>query len=356
MSGFPFFTLRGAPNDLGALAAKYFGDRISGAVRFYEGLFAQIAKKSIDDPIHIRRIQDEADRYSRAVGSYFPELALEINAIAAALGIAPWRLHALNARTEIYRTLANETGKRTEKECTSIFFPQSCILGQTWDWHPELEKLCVVLRIEKPSKPKVLMFTEPGIIGKIGINSAGLGLCLTILFADAPMGGVPIHVLLRAILECESADAAAELIEKTECSTTSSLLIADKNGKAHNYELLGASKTRVSLPTGELVHTNHYLSDEASASAVVPGSVYRLKKAAALFGQRSSEGERGMKRILSDKSDPDFPICRQYAPGLDFLVGTVAAMVLDLQKTEMHLAKGPSLGADSSWTKYDLQG
>lgn len=353
MSTFPSFQLSGGPSEIASQSAAKFGPRILDAVNFYEGLFAQIAGKEREDFAHLARIRSEADRYSSSVNKTFPGLAEEITAMAAALGIEAWRLHALNARTEIYRTLASEKNKRTENECTSIFFPESRVLGQTWDWHPGLEKLALILKIEQPQKPAILMFSEPGIVGKIGLNSSGLGVCLTLLFAETAMGGVPIHVLQRAILECQNADEAARLIERTDCCTTSSILIADKTGAAYNFELLGQSKNRVALPAGNLVHTNHYLADETSASAAIPGSVHRLKTAAALFGANSSDGVPGMKRILGDKSNADFPICRQYAPGLDFLVGTVAAMVMDLKNLSLEVTKEPAYGA-SPWVKHSL--
>ena len=63
--------------------------------------------------------------------------------------------------------------------------------------------------------------TEAGILGKIGLNDAGLGVCLNLLSttADGGRDGTPIHVLLRQMLQsCRSVDDAIELLDASAAS------------------------------------------------------------------------------------------------------------------------------------------
>ena len=74
--------------------------------------------------------------------------------------------------------------------------------GAELDWAAELEPLCAILRVTRtdcPGAPQMLFMTEPGVIGKVGLNSAGVGVCLNMLQCAAPVSGV--HCVLRAVLE-----------------------------------------------------------------------------------------------------------------------------------------------------------
>ena len=65
--------------------------------------------------------------------------------------------------------------------------------------------------------------TEFGVLAKIGVNDAGLGVMLNMLHHGAddqrPVGepriGFPVHVLLRTLLEdCASVDEARDLVRQ----------------------------------------------------------------------------------------------------------------------------------------------
>ena len=355
MNAFPFFELRGEPDEIGTTAGRLFGDRIRANYEFYEELFAEVLKIDRNNSAAMTRLRDaivqHASTFETAVRTEFPKYDAEIQAMAKAAELPLWKLYTLNARTEVYRLLVKDRAKLMPSECTSLFFPKGCILGQTWDWHPALEDLTIVTRITSPERRSLVMLTEPGIIGKIGLNSRGVGVCLNILFAECELKGVPVHILLRGILDSDSYSDAIALVERTALGTVSNLLIADAGGSAADLELIVNEIRQVCLPGGELLHTNHYLADETQASAAVPGSVYRLARPKELYQECSNSGLSGMKRVLSDRSNPDFPICRSYSQGIDFLVGTVAAVVMDLPNRTLFVAKGQPT-VDSTWTEY----
>ena len=71
-------------------------------------------------------------------------------------------------------------------ECTALCFQPTALLGQNWDWSSQLENLAVLLQIRVSENMTIQMLTEPGIIGKIGMNSQGIAACLNILLQNKP--------------------------------------------------------------------------------------------------------------------------------------------------------------------------
>jgi isopenicillin-N N-acyltransferase-like protein len=58
------------------------------------------------------------------------------------------------------------------------------------------------------------MVTEAGLIGKIGINLSGVGVCLNAIRAqDMDLTRLPTHLGLRMVLESESREDAVRKLE-----------------------------------------------------------------------------------------------------------------------------------------------
>jgi isopenicillin-N N-acyltransferase-like protein len=154
--------------------------------------------------------------------AWAPKLAREINGIAAGAGLEPWQLGALNARTEILAAgegecptsvIADATGQRTI---------------QTWDWHDTLRHVMLLCAITLRPGFAVCTFTEFGIVGKIGVNSAGLGIHFNVQRHDGDHAyiGVPVHVVARRILdEASTVDEAAEIARSARLSASSVLTV-----------------------------------------------------------------------------------------------------------------------------------
>jgi isopenicillin-N N-acyltransferase-like protein len=105
------------------------------------------------------------------------------------------------------------------------------------------------------------MITEAGIIGKIGLNSAGVGVCLNAIRAkglDAVR--MPVHLGLRTVLECSSAKEAVAKLEGAGMASSAHMLIGDGSGDATGLEF--TSTTIAKLPVDEqcrIIHANHLL-------------------------------------------------------------------------------------------------
>ena len=211
--------------------------------------------------------------------SWAPALAEEIDGIAAGAGLAPWRVAALNARTEVLAA----AGATTIGECSTFVLaapgggPPRTI--QTWDWYEALRDNMLLLTVATGDRRTVHLFTEFGIVGKIGVNDAGLGLHFNILHHrdDGRGAGVPVHVVARRILDEAATIAEATAIARSATVSASTVLtVVAWDGARSGASALELSPAGVGViapgADGMLLHTNHFLdpglaADEADAEA-----------------------------------------------------------------------------------------
>ncbi|MFJ8431381.1 C45 family autoproteolytic acyltransferase/hydrolase [Kitasatospora sp. NPDC094019] len=246
------------------------------------------------------RVRDDAERALDAVGEFRPGARAEIEGIADGAGLDVWRLAALNARTEILagsatvppgecttlvRRATSVTSTASTASVTSTASTDSTAViatdtrgiavtptvprtfgVQTWDWHVELSAHWHTLE-SRGGRHTVVGLTEDGILGKIGINSAGLALHFNILgHARDGIGGVPVHVLAAVVLaEAGSVAEAVDLVRGAPLGSSGSFALFDGT----DATLLDLSPVGV-FPVdpderGLLVRTNHFLTPVPAA-------------------------------------------------------------------------------------------
>lgn len=326
---FPRFEISGDAKQRGIIHGEALREQIGISLKFYKQLF------NLPDKIILQR----AAFFRSVITKFSTDYTHEIEGIAEGANIDPLWIYALNARTEIIAT----GGGLFSNECTTMCFTKSSILGQTWDWGKALENLCAIVRITNPDGHIIQMLTEPGILGKIGMNNSGLGVCLNILTIDKPLNGLPIHVMLRALLDCKTIEQAKALIQSHGAGKSSNIIVADANGKSFDTEF-AADEIFSPAPLNENhIHTNHYLAKPINNldDPAFEDSKNRLAKACQLVGGTSIPNVDAMKVILSDQSNPDHPIFRTYVAH-DHLkqVGTLATFIMDLPLGKMHIRRG----------------
>lgn len=136
---------------------------------------------------------------------------------------------ALNVRTEIRYGLATDGCTAL---CYSMPSASTTLLAQNWDWQPEQKANLIRLRISQAPKPAIDMITEAGIIGKIGLNSSGVGVCLNaIMVRGVNWNFVPVHLALRLCLDSQSVHAAVRMLQQTgSVASACHITIADAGG------------------------------------------------------------------------------------------------------------------------------
>ncbi|MFZ2504381.1 MAG: C45 family peptidase [Nocardioides sp.] len=234
-----------------------------------------------------------AEEVGAAIARWAPETHAELLGVAAGAEVSPAEIFALTGRTELLTRTdallypAAATGVGQECSTLAVVRPGVGLSAQTWDWYPHLAVDGVAHEhAGSGAGGRVHCFTEPGMLGKIGVNAAGLGLHLNILAhtsdgVTASGGvGVPVHVVAREILR--RATTVAEAIAVAESAladvglSASTVLTVVTAGEAACLELCpvavravwperveaGAAEGGLAdsgvAPSGVLWHTNHF--------------------------------------------------------------------------------------------------
>ena len=329
MSRFKEVTISGTPKARGLKHGEYLSREIRLALKYYKSIFN----------LPEFRLLELGEYYLGLISAYKKEFAQEITGIAEGAGIDSRWIAVLNARTEIlsYRD------SNAPMECTALFSKSTALLGQNWDWAKVLEDLVVVMKIVMPEGPVIRMLTEPGIIGKIGLNSAGLGVCLNILTINHPLKGLPIHIVLRSVLESSTLDQAREAVAKAGYGKASNILVGDASGDYFDAEFAGDENVFLDNTAEIMLHTNHYLhkSINLPGNPEFASSYAREELASHRISTLNSLNKGGMTDILSDKSNRDYPVLRNYSADANLQeLGTVCSIIMDLKARDMYIRKG----------------
>lgn len=327
------------PVDRGRQLARGAGPGFRDGLATYEALFAWAGLSTAQ----VKRV---AGCTRDALADWAPDLAGEIDAYADTLCVDRWRLHALNARTE---TLALGH-PMSARECSTIVQTAPRVIGaQTWDWHTELSQAWHVVHHRDVDLPFTTL-TERGMVGKIGMNAAGVGLLFNILGhpSDASGQGVPVHAVARRVLDtARDVEHAIEIVRGAPLQASSCLTVLGPDSAA----CLEATPSGVALIEGHgdwLVHTNHFL-DPGLATADVrvvpePDTLARASLLTDRVRARSRPASRdSLVETLCAHEDPDgAAVCCHPAEtdGLGTAWQTLATVVLDPAAPAMLLTRG----------------
>ncbi len=334
MNQFPLISISGGPYERGRQHGQQLSEEIAKAIDFYRSIFGLSEDEILRHAVYFRNIIDE----------FNPAYSEEIKGIAQGAGVDLLWIVALNARTEILSRNACASN-----ECTAVYFPTPSILGQNWDWGKALEPLTVLMKIEQPAGHVIMMITEPGIIGKIGMNNAGLGVCLNILTLGKRLVGLPVHIILRAILDCKSLAQVDALLTQHGNGKASNIIVADASGNGFDMEFCDQTSYRLVAESDYLLHTNHYLGNPINSeqNPDFSSSYTRFSKAMQILSDHRERSVESMCELLSDESDQSLPIYREYVSDESVHeLGTICTIVMELAQQKMHVRKGKGIGAE----------
>ncbi|MGO1972178.1 MAG: C45 family autoproteolytic acyltransferase/hydrolase [Propionibacteriaceae bacterium] len=334
---------------------RAYGTALAGEVRHTIELYRE-AYAAMGVPGAV--ITEVVDASLDLVRDWAPIQWDELSGIAAAAGVSLPELMMLTARTEI---LAHAPGDALE--CSTVVAlhpdrrPQTL---QTWDWHGELAPTGVLLEANVDGRI-VRTFTEIGMVGKIGVT-AGLGVHFNILHhrSDRSEFGVPVHVVMRRILdEASSLDDAVGIAKDATVGASTVLTVveagsADGPARAASLELAPAGVAVVEPVDGLLVHTNHFLdpglaAGEATSDTSTTG--VRLDHAA---GQRvdlvTATDTITTAQALCGGAGAEAPVCVRAKPAaaLADRWETLLTIGLDIETAKIDWYPGPPSGLDAA--------
>lgn len=341
----PLVVAEGGPAEIGARYGHAARDLIGGNLDEYLRRFRDFA--GLDGAA----VRAAGGDFRATTVEYAPRIAAMLDALADGAGVPAADVYALNARTELLLPASPGDG-----ECTSLAVLPShtasghTLLAQNWDWHPEQQPYTLLLATRDERGHTVVTLTEAGMLAKAGLTGAGVGVCVNLLGSDrdGKAGGVPYHVLIRAVLDARDAGHALRVAALPR-SASINLLIAVAGGIAVDLELVPGDLGRVAPHDGLLVHSNHLLSAVPVHDRIADtggSSLYRDLRARQLLSDAVRERrvtEADVRAVLTDHVGAPYGICRHLdlsEPPADRALSAYS-VVMDLDQRRLAVAAGP---------------
>ncbi len=360
--GLPVVDLSGSPREWGLQHGKAAKRRIAANVALYRERFAQWTKASPEE------IWRRAVAYRDVIEASSPDYMEALHGIADGSRQDVTDIVAVNVRYEILYSAFADRGMEREAAgvpvagCTAFAIDPSrsanghLLLGQNWDWMPEVQGILVQARA--PDGASYLAFTEAGVAGpKIGLNAHGLGLAVNGLVSNEDRWSrlrKPFHVRCWEILRASDLDAAADAAigEPRSCSSNYVLAQAGTPARLADLEAAPNGSCRLEATDGFLVHTNHFSDQDKLGiwqplAEDRPSTFHRYERIQSLLQARVASGGKvsvaDLKDMLSDHTDEPFSICRHGDPvrSPEERFATVVSVIMDLDAREMFVAPGP---------------
>lgn len=354
MSEYPHVRVAGSASQRGRQYGEQARERVHRSVSAYRDVFAELAGWDW------QTVRAEAARFEAPIAAYRPTYLAEMRGIAEGAGLDFADVLAINVRTEVmFAAKARQAvANAGPAECTAFAVapapacPGQTLLGQNWDWLPHTADTVVVLEASQDDAPDFVTVVEAGLLAKTGMNSSGLGLVTNALVTSDDRGepGLPYHVLLRAIMDCENVSDAITALQAGFRSSSANYLLAHRDGIAIDVEASPGDFSRLYLlypgDDGVVLHTNHFLADRFAGKDVsvwaMPDSPVRLQRLRAGVQAAGDQSLATFRALLSDHANYPSGVCSHPDPRMPWYDQgfTAASVLMDLDAQRMWLSDG----------------
>lgn len=344
-------TLSGSPYEQGLAHGKQARELIAHNLKTY---FYRLARET---KLLRTAVLQRAKLYLDAIERTARPYAQAMRGVAEGSGFDLLEIAALNARYELIYSEVTQQSLAKAKGCTSFALLPSktanghLLLGENWDWIPEARGL--VLKIHEPGVPQIICFTEAGIVGgKMGLNSAGLGLAINGLNSEQDDWSrlqKPFHVRCWEILRSAEFEQAVHIVTEGERGVSANFLIAQAPESVIDLETAPTGISQLFAQDGWLAHTNHFINPKAAGltrevqPSKRPSTQQRLARAQHLLHNSKKLDIEGAKEILRDHDDHPYSLCRHSDPNFppEERYQSVVSVVMDLTEKSFAIASGP---------------
>ncbi len=310
------------------------GQQLGEAAREEVRGFAYVALERVNKTIAIsREAALEVARQSAAcVESYAPHMLDELRGVAQSSDVSFDDLVLLQVR--------NQLQPEEDAGCTSFATPS--IVAQNWDNDPALDPYTIVLRRRPTESPAVMNITQAGLIAYIGLNDAGIGVCLNTLPAPSRRIGVPHYFTVRALYESTSLEQAISAIRRAKRAIPANIMLATPQGPADLEVTI--DDVYLLRDRALVTHTNHCLHPElAPVNDNFPELIEsgpRLRRIDQLLSERPISVKRAQSALRDHQGYP-YSICRHANdhPSTGFWQ-SVFSVVIEASAGRMHVSRG----------------
>jgi isopenicillin-N N-acyltransferase-like protein len=322
---------------------------ISRTITFYKRTFKE--NTGLEWP----QVEQTALKFAPLLQSKYPAYLDEIRGISEGSGFSIASILALNVRTEITYGLMKDDG------CTTLAWNthSASLLAQNWDWQTEQKQNLIVFSIEAgEGRPDIKMITEAGIIGKIGFNSFGVGVCLNAINAQGvDVGRLPVHLGLRLCLESKSRNEAVKRIKQVGIAAACTITVADTTGAvALECSSLGIQEVHMD-EKGRVFHSNHFLKNqEGVIDRLLPRDTLERVKRIEVLADTVEEDVSlaSIANLFKDEEGLPGAICRTERVGSKS--ATLFNIVMDLERKKAHVVLGrPVESEETFWLDFGAE-
>ncbi len=345
----PIISVRGDPYTRGLQHGSQAKDLISRNISYYLHLWKTYLGMGRGE------VLAQAGEFIPHIEAYDREIMEELRGMADGAEASLEEVVALNSRYElVWARMAEHVGRG---ECTSVAVaPEASssgqtLMGQNWDYKPRLSGQCIILEILQDGGPNIVTHVEAGTVGKMGMNSAGIGLCINALISDrdrfAPK--TPILAICRGILNAWSLSDALGAVLSARRSVSANLLISHEEGEMIDLEITPDEVGFIYPDRGVLVHSNHFIALRSRGIkdrgiSLCPDTLIRFERAKRLISRRIGNIDvETLKEIFRDHFNWPNSICRHEDIRFhqDLQLKTLASMVMNLNERTIYISNGP---------------
>jgi isopenicillin-N N-acyltransferase like protein len=355
MTEYPHVHVEGAAEQRGRQYGEQARERVRRSVSAYRDVFAALAGWDWDT------VRAEAARFEAPIAAFGPQYLAEMRGIADGAATDFGDVLAINVRTEVmFAAKARQAAASTTvtAECSAFAVAPApgrigpTLVGQNWDWLPHTADTVVVLEARQDDGPDFVTVVEAGLLAKTGMNSSGLGLVTNALLTSEDLGqpGLPYHLLLRAIMDCQNVSDAISVLQAGFRSSSANYLLAHRDGIVIDVEACPGDFSRLYFlypgDDGVILHTNHFLADRFAGRDVsvwaMPDSPVRLQRLQAGVRAARDPSLTTFRALLSDHANYPSGVCchpdvrmPHYDQGM-----TAASVLMDLDAQRMWISDG----------------
>ena len=362
MVSFHMVQLQGTPYEIGFGHGSKCRDQVLASIRYYQKAFAANGVSWEDG----KRL---GLTYESHIAVYAPQLLEEMRGIADGAQVSYEDILAMNCRSEMTRMKVGEKlAGLTAGGCTAFAVMADKTVdcktyhAQTWDFGTMQRDAMVVLNIlPQGTSPALFLITEGGLVGGKGMNACGMSLTLNALRTSGVPEGVPLHVVMRKMLESHTIAEAFHWATCAPCAAAGCITIAIDNA-ALAIELVPGDMDVLTPSGGILVHTNHVLStrfrniEDLGRRNLAGGSSFlRYSRCHALLSRQTPFTLADIQAVMCDHVGYPKSICMHADESLPLAEQTSSnyAVVFDLTDRVIHLCAGnPCQGA---YTQFRVQ-
>jgi len=210
-----------------------------------------------DHPLSLDGLCEKINMYRMRINHWLPEIAREIEGLAIGAGISRDIAWLLQLRREVLGYNRVTTGG----DCSTLAsLKGDPLVAQTVDLNGNLDDFIRVLHVST-TQQRSLVLSFAGLLGYLGMNSAGLAIGLNMVLGGEWQEGIPPYLAIRHLLDtCTNVGEALEVLAALPLSSSRSFTLCDGK-RVVCVESLN-NQLRIVEQGVTATHTNHFLHDE----------------------------------------------------------------------------------------------